>query len=643
MLKSLQGKLTLLFTAFFLLVLISAGATIWGVETQRQDALVINLAGRQRMLTQQMARLAFESGAGEDATNAALQEVEGTFDQTLRSLRDGGTAPYLSDTTVTLPPTHDPEIRSALDEVSLSWRGYRAGLDELQQIQHESASFEDALQSIQHQATPLAAQADEVVRLYESDSLAKVNRLRAIQIVFFLCALILLGVGGWVTRHSVLQPLRQLARAANRLGENDLETAIQPEGSEEMRALSEAFESMRIRLRSSHQELVELNESLEERVVRRTRELETLNEVSREISSRLELQQVLNSVTEKARTLLGGEVATLCLVDESRHWMKLQAVNGPRDAVNGRAVRVDEELAEAVLGSDQALICGVDACRGGCRMLADGYRVSHLAAPLRVGEHVIGALCVGSGAPSQFTVEAAGMLTKLANVAAIALENARLYAQAERVATLEERHRVAAEMHDGLGQTLSYLGLMTDQVVEFLGEGRDASALERLHKTRETIGQATHEVRRAINSLMEEPPSARDLQARLRELADEFTSTHNLRVTWQTDGESAPDCKPQVAEQVVNVTREALNNIVRHAGAHQVSVRMGKRDVHYFVTIEDDGRGFDTSQPEPSGHFGLQIMQARAAHISGQVSIDSKTGNGTRVTLTWPAGAEGAE
>lgn len=176
-----------------------------------------------------------------------------------------------------------------------------------------------------------------------------------------------------------------------------------------------------------------MNESLEERVAQRTRELETLNEVSREISSRLELQQVLNSVTEKARALLGGEVASLCLVDESRHWLKLQAMSGPPEAVEGQVVAASGGLVGEVLTSTQAMRCGVGDCENGCRMLAQGYRLSHLAAPLRMGERVIGALCVGSAAQGQFTEEAGGMLTKLANVAAIALENARLYAQAERL------------------------------------------------------------------------------------------------------------------------------------------------------------------------------------------------------------------
>ena len=240
-----------------------------------------------------------------------------------------------------------------------------------------------------------------------------------------------------------------------------------------MRILSQAFESMRLRLHSSYQELLAVNERLEERVVLRTRELETLNEVSREISSRLDIQQVLNSVTEKARSLIGGEVASICLVDETQHWMKLQASSGPQNAVIGNTMRADEEFTDTVLGNEQAMICGLGSCRGGCRMLSEEYRTSHLASPLRIGERVIGALCVGSSTQSSFSAESANILTKLANVAAIAMENARLFAQAERMATLDERRRVAVEMHDGLGQTLSYLGLMTDQVVDLLSDGQE--------------------------------------------------------------------------------------------------------------------------------------------------------------------------
>jgi two-component system nitrate/nitrite sensor histidine kinase NarX len=324
-------------------------------------------------------------------------------------------------------------------------------------------------------------------------------------------------------------------------------------------------------------------------------------------------------------------------VDDSQRWLKLQAWSGPKHAVVGDTMRADNEFAAAVLDGESALLCGLGACRGGCRMLSDEYRASHLAAPLRIGERVIGALCVGSPAQNQFAAEAAGMLTKLANVAAIALENARLFAQAERVATLEERRRVAAEMHDGLGQTLSYLGLMTDQVVEFLSEGQDEAALERLRKTRETIGKATRDVRQAINQLLDDTPVKQDLCARLRDTLEETASQHDLEWVWLPEVDSAPECSPQTAQQVYTIAREALVNAARHAQAKKISLQVGRHGNDYFVTIADDGKGFDVSQPVSGGHFGLQIMRARAAHIGGQVEIESEQGRGTRVTVRWAA------
>ena len=641
MLKSLQARLTLLFVAFVLLVLISVGAMFWGLETQRNDALLINLAGRQRMLAQQMARLAFEAGMGEDVTNAALQETEQTFDQTLRALRDGGTAPYLSDTTVTLPITRDVEIRSILDKVDLTWSDSRALLEKLQQTPRDDASFSITLQSIQEKSSTLVEQSDEVVRLYEADAIAKVIRLRAVQVGFLIGALILLGIGAWVTRQSALAPLRELSRAANRLGENDLDTVVQVEGPEEMRALSESFDSMRKSLRASRSELLELTSTLENRVAQRTRELDALNEVSREIASQLDVRHVLNSVTEKVRALLDGDSAMLCLMDDENKYLMLKSVSGvPSIETADQMSTVN--LASAVLTSQQALICSNAQCVGGCGLLSNTHSASHVVAPLRIGDKVIGALCVSSSQANHYSKDATDVATKLANTAAVALQNAQLYAQAERVAMLEERHRLAAEMHDGLGQTLSYLGLMTDQVANLVSSGQNEAALDHLRKTRETIEKTTSEVRIAINSLLDESPPVLDLRMRLQNTVEVFKKETSLCVDWQVEMECAPDCSRQVTEQALNITREALKNVARHAEAKHVTVQMGRMNGYHFVAIEDDGKGFDTSQPEPSGHFGLRVMQARAAHIGGELLIESAPGAGSRVTLTFP-NSEGEE
>jgi two-component system nitrate/nitrite sensor histidine kinase NarX len=642
MLKSLQSRLSALFITFVVLVLTSVGATFWGVKTQQNDALIINLAGRQRMLVQLMTRLALGEQDKGIATKTMLTDAENTFDQTLSALVNGGETTYLPDSFVTIPETNNIEIIEALNEARQSWEKFRASIDVVESISQTEIGYSAIVEDIESQSTVLARRADKVVQLYEADSTAKLNILRNIQIVFLFCALALLAAGAFVTRQSVLKPLAELGIAAARLGENDLETPVQVQGPVEMRKLFQSFDGMRIGLNSAHRELIDLNNTLEKRVFQRTQELEALNIVSQEITSRLDIHQVLNSVTEKTSVLLNGDVSFLCLLDGSQPFLKLQTFSGPANAaIEDTTIIKKYDLTETIVNSEKAVVCGIDTCREGCAILSEKYRRSHMAAALRSNEQIIGALCVGSGSPQRFGDESAELLTKLANTAAIALENARLYEQAERIATLEERRRIAADMHDGLGQTLSYLGLMTDQVVDFLSKGQEEAAMERLHRTRETIEKATGDVRKAINRLMDENPINPDLCGQLHDVANEFSSKNNPIIEWRLDAESPCNCPPRVNEQVIHVAREALTNAIAHARPSKIIMQFKRRVRDHVLLIEDNGKGFDSSQPSPNGHFGLQIMKARALQIGGHLEIESNPNMGTRIVLFFPL--EGSE
>lgn len=638
MLKSLQSRLIALYITFVLLVLTSVGATFWGVKTQQKDALIINIAGRQRMLVQLMVRLVLGEQDSGNVSMEILANAENIFDQTLTALENGGIT-TLPDNFVTIPETKNIEILEALSEVRQSWEKFRASIKVIRSMSQTDIIYSEARQDLEAQSAVLAQRTDRVVQLYEADSTAKLSILRNIQIGFLFCALVLLAIGAVVTRQSVLKPLAELGIAAAHLGENDLETPVQVQGPEEMRKLSQSFDGMRVGLNSARQELINLNSTLEKRVFQRTQELEALNVVSQEITSRLDIHQVLNSVTEKTRVLLNGDVSFLCLLDGGQHQLKLQTFSGSVDAaINDTTIINKNDLTETVVNSEKAVVCGIDTCREGCAILSEKYRGSHMAAALRSKELIIGALCVGSTSPQRFGDESAELLTKLANTASIALENARLYEQAERIATLEERRRIAADMHDGLGQTLSYLGLMTDQVVDFLSKGQEQDAMERLHRTRETIEKATGDVRKAIHSLMDENPISPDLCDQLCDVANEFSSKTNSLVEWKLDTESPCNCAPRVNEQVIHVAREALTNSTGHAHASKITMHF-KQGVHdHILLIEDDGKGFESSQPSPNGHFGLQIMKARALQIGGHLEVRSTPGMGTQVILSFPSG-----
>ncbi len=642
--SSLKGQIRLLLMAFAVLVITSVAFTYWGLEAQKTDAMIINLAGRQRMLLQQMTRLALEiqhqSGADKKLN---LQESMSVFEQTLTALIEGGPAPYYSGLSVELPVAKNPAVLERLQRVAQNWPAFRSDLERVLAYVPETSEFQAALQNVEISSPQLIQQMDDAVRQISQVSRQNLNRLKWVQAAFLAAALGLLAAGRWLTQRSLIAPLQKMGEAARRIGQGDLTSPVEVQQPQEIRLLSETLENMRLQLRASRDALLSLNERLEENVAQRTRELEALYTVSREISSHLDIQHVLRSVADKARQLLGGDAAYLCLLDRKGRYLHLQATSGPPNAVVEIFSNTQTPFVGQVLSSSQAVKCDVAGCHGYCEIMSTAYRASHLAAPLRVGERVIGALCVGSTQTNAFSEDAMELLTRLASTAAIALENARLYEQAERTATLEERQRLAAEMHDGLAQTLSYLQMTIDLAREQVEAERSAQAIETLARGQRAIDQAALETRRAIASLQQELPLRYTLQEQLAELVAEFSG----------DGapiEFIPEVKEPIvlprdqAEQALRVAREALLNARRHSQASRIQVTLSQEEEHLMLSVEDNGAGFELdSLPCDDGrpHFGVNIMYARAARLGGDLQIQSAPGAGTRVILKWPARSAG--
>lgn len=629
---SLRSKLGLLFVSFLSLVTISVAVTAWVIDDQQADALVINLAGRQRMLIQQITREALLAERQPDgaAHRQVMREAADRFDRTLHALLDGGPAPYLPGEQVTLPAADEATIRRELGAIAEAWAVFAGHLATIETASAGSPARQSALDAIERLAPELAERTDRVVQLYEGESTRKITRLRWIQTGFFAGAVALLAAGLVTVRRSVILPLGALARAAGRIGQGNLDDPVPVQGPRELAALAQSFEAMRGQLKAGH-------DDLELRVRQRTRELTALYDVIREISARLEIDHVLNSVTAKARDLIDSDIAFLCLLDDEGRSLSLKSHVGPPDAVCGTCVLARRSVAGRVLDHGGALICDVQ----GCRNIAPRYRASHMAAPLHAGDRVIGALCVGSARRAQYSADQARLLTELANSTAIALDNARLYEQAERLAALEERQRIAADMHDGLAQTLSYLQIKTGQVADLLAQNALAEAAPHLDQIAAALDRAGLDVRRSIASLQAEIEPARALQGRLGDLVAELAA-----VGGPPAGLIAPDrpvvVPPDEATQVLHITQEALHNARRHAGAARITVRLDRDGTRHRVTVRDDGCGFDPADAalNGKGHFGLSIMRARASRLGGDLAIRTAPGDGTEVILTWPAGPE---
>jgi two-component system nitrate/nitrite sensor histidine kinase NarX len=642
-LSSIRSRLILLLLAFFLLVIVSVGATFWSLEDQKRDALMVNLAGRQRMLVQQMRREALAVAMqGGDASIQALGQSMDAFGITLAALRDGGEVPFSASGSVTIPPARAPGLDAQLDEVQAWWEAYQQNLLSLLALSPESPDFQAALEQVERLSPDLVQQSDLAVRLLERSAEQKVARLRWIQAIFLWSALLLLAVGAWMVRNDVARPLADLGRIARRIGGGDLGTPIQASGLDEVRQLKGNFDQMRLQLLDSKEQLQAWADKLEGMVAQRIQELEALYAVSRDISSRLLIDDVLSSITQKTRGLLQCDVAVLCLFNDADQTMTLLSSSGPEEAIMRRTSQVRDATTRQVLAGERALRCA-EGCRGFCEILSSPYHTSHIVAPLKIEQQIIGALCVGDEQPEKFGEDAMNVLTKLANVAAIALQNARLYDQAERLAASEERQRIAAEMHDGLAQTLSYTKLKVNQSAMQLEAGQVDAAMRTLDNVSAALNRAIEDTRRAIASLQEQGPPTETLQDQLARLAMEF-SRDDLKVEWSSAVASPVKLLPAENQQVLRVAQEALLNAKRHSSAKHIGVHLEQINGDYRLVIEDDGQGFDPDaelQDDGQQHFGLNIMSARASRIAGRLQIQSAPGHGTRVCLDWPRRSEG--
>ncbi|MDP9299145.1 MAG: GAF domain-containing sensor histidine kinase [Actinomycetota bacterium] len=230
------------------------------------------------------------------------------------------------------------------------------------------------------------------------------------------------------------------------------------------------------------------------------------------------------------------------------------------------------------------------------------------------------------------------VLVVLAAQAAIAVENARLYDEAERsgrelrrLEMLEERERIAKELHDGVIQSLFAVGMSLQGVAAMSG---DENVSRRLEAAVEDVDHAIRDLRNYIFGLRPGILADRQLDAAVRELAEEFGVRAGVVIVVEIDGETASELSSR-ATDVIQLVREALSNVERHARATtcRVSLRRGEDD-GLVVEIDDDGRGFDVSTP--SSGMGLSNLRKRVASLDGGLEIESST-EGTTVRATIPA------
>ena len=214
----------------------------------------------------------------------------------------------------------------------------------------------------------------------------------------------------------------------------------------------------------------------------------------------------------------------------------------------------------------------------------------------------------------------------------------RYAAQAEELAVAQERDRLARNLHDSVTQTLFTMTLTTEAARLLFG--RDpAQAASQLDKLQELARSALAEMRSLISALQPASVTEQGLIPALRHHIEVLKGQHGLNVALDIHGE--PHLPREHAERLFHVIQEALNNVIKHAHTDRASVTMRFKDNDTFLQIEDEGTGFVLDDAEArAGHIGLSTMRERVEMMGGKLTIDSRPGEGTRVTVEVPTTAQ---
>ncbi|MFI5758455.1 GAF domain-containing sensor histidine kinase [Streptomyces sp. NPDC051569] len=363
------------------------------------------------------------------------------------------------------------------------------------------------------------------------------------------------------------------------------------------------------------------------------------------MSRHLEVRDVLKTIVVSARELLDAEYAALGVPDDHGGFAQF-VVDGVSDArwkAIGPLPRQHGILA-AMLHDEKA------------QRLADvredprfgGWPAAHpdlsdfLGLPVRDGDETLAAIflankrCHLRDGGCGFTEEDEELLAILAQHAAIALTNARLYERSRELTIAEERSRLAHELHDAVSQKLFSLRL-TAQAAAALVDRDPDRAKDELQQVTALAAEAAEELRAAVVELR---PAALDedgLVHTLRAHIQVLDRAHSARVTFESRAVRALPAAQE--EALLRVAQEALHNALRHSEADRVEVSLARRGQDTVLAVRDNGKGFDPRAVRSAGrHLGLVSMRDRASGVGGGLTVESVPGEGTTIEMEVPGG-----
>lgn len=369
------------------------------------------------------------------------------------------------------------------------------------------------------------------------------------------------------------------------------------------------------------------------------REQRTLAEALRDtaalLNSTLNLDEVLDRILSEISKVVAHDAATLILVEAEGYRVtryRADAKTGSDvESIAGYPVTNFPNLRQMTEEKRPLIIPDTQQAKTWISRTGSEWVRSYLGSPIQSEGEVIGFINLNSATPGFFTELHAERLQAFTDQAATAIQNARLYQQAQILAALEERQRLARDLHDAVSQTLWTANLIAD-VLPVLYAENPIDGQQSLQKLRSLTGGALAEMRMLLLELRPTALADSNLHDLLTQLAEATMSRKKIEITLTTEGACQLDPDTQVG--IYRIAQETLNNVAKHARATQVTMHLRCDQDGLQLRIHDNGRGFD---PEniPTERLGVGIMRERAENIGASLEIDSQSGEGTLVQVRW--------
>jgi signal transduction histidine kinase len=368
---------------------------------------------------------------------------------------------------------------------------------------------------------------------------------------------------------------------------------------------------------------------------------EELREVSAAVlavTAHLSVREVLQTILTSARRLLDARYAALGVPDGNGSFAEFLAdgISDEQWRAIGPLPRQHGLLGVMLRDPNPVRLADIRAHpRFGWWPEAHPVLTDFLGMPIVYGDEILGELFLANKrGPGGFTADDEELLRLLAAHAAIALVNARLYERGRELSIVEERNRIARELHDAVTQKLFSLRLTADAAATLAA--RDPSrAVDELATVRRLAAEVAEELRAIVIGLRPVDLAGDGLDMALRKQAELLDRVHPVAVRFT--GDAVPRLTPAREEAAYRIAQEALHNALRHGSPSRVEIRLTGRDGAVLLEVGDDGQGFDPGGPAGAGgRLGLASMRERARAAGGRLELRSAVGAGTTVRLVLP-------